>query len=88
MTSTRGIEILIHVGMDTVGLNGKGFTARCKTGDKVKASQLLLEFDMDFIRSQGLPVSTPVVVTNSDDYTDMAFQPRTVQHGDELIVLL
>ncbi len=88
MTSTSGIEILIHVGMDTVGLNGKGFTARCKTGDKVKAGQLLLEFDMDFIRSQGLPVSTPVVVTNSDDYTDMAFQPRTVQHGDELIVLL
>ena len=88
MTSTSGIEILIHVGMDTVGLNGKGFTARCKTGDKVKAGQLLLEFDMDFIRSQGLPVSTPVVVTNSDDYTDMTFQPRTVQHGDELIVLL
>lgn len=88
MTSTSGIEILIHVGMDTVGLNGKGFTARCKTGDKVKAGQLLLEFDMDFIRSQGLPVSTPVVVTNSDDYTDMAFQPRTVQHGDELITLL
>ena len=88
MTATFGAEILIHVGMDTVGLGGKGFTAHCKTGDQVKAGQLLLEFDMDFIKAQGLPVSTPVIVTNSDDYTDLAFQPRTVVHGDELIVLL
>lgn len=88
LTADSGAEILIHIGMDTVGLNGKGFTPHCKTGDKVKAGQLLLEFDMDFIKSQGLPVATPVIITNSDDYADLVFQPRTVQHGDELIVLL
>ena len=88
IASSDGAEILIHIGMDTVGLNGKGFTAHCKTGDTVKAGQLLMEFDISFIKSQGLPVSTPVIVTNSDDYADLAFEPGTVKHGDKMIVLL
>ncbi len=88
LTSASGAEILIHIGMDTVSLSGKGFKAHCKTGDKVKAGQLLMEFDISFIKSQGLPVSTPVLVTNSDDYADVIFEPRKVNHGDKMIELL
>ncbi|MDE7261873.1 MAG: beta-glucoside-specific PTS transporter subunit IIABC [Oscillospiraceae bacterium] len=88
ITSSDGAEILIHIGMDTVGLNGKGFKAHCKTGDTVKAGQLLMEFDISFIKSQGLPVSTPVIITNSDDYADVVFQPGAVKHGDKMITLM
>lgn len=65
-------EILIHVGMDTVGLNGKGFTPKVKEGDNVTKGQLLLNFDIDFIKSQNLPVITPMIITNSDDYSNLA----------------
>lgn len=88
LTSASGAEILIHIGMDTVSLSGKGIKAHCKTGDKVKAGQLLMEFDISFIKSQGLPVSTPVLVTNSDDYADVIFEPRKVNHGDKMIELM
>jgi len=87
LQSEDGAEILIHVGMDTVGLNGKGFHAHCKTGDKVKAGQLLLEFDMDFIKSKGLSTATPVVITNSDDYPSIQPQLGMVQPGDKLLTL-
>jgi len=69
LLTDTGVELLIHVGMDTVGLNGKGFTPMVKEGDRVKKGQLLLKFDIDFIKSQGLPVTTPVVVSNTDDFT-------------------
>lgn len=63
-----GVELLVHVGMDTIKLGGKGFEPQVKEGDRVKKGQLLLKFDMDYIKSQGLPVTTPVVVSNTDDY--------------------
>ncbi len=66
-----GAEVLIHVGMDTVSLNGEGFTPKAKEGDKVKKGQLLLKFDIDFIKSKGLPVVTPMIVTNTDDYASV-----------------
>ena len=69
--SRDGAEILIHVGIDTVGLNGKGFTPRVKEGDKVSKGQLLLNFDLDYIKSQNLPVITPMIITNSDDYSNL-----------------
>lgn len=71
ITAKTGAEILIHVGMDTVSLDGKGFTAKVKSGEKVKKGQLLLEFDVEYIKSQNLPLTTPVVVTNSDDMAEM-----------------
>ncbi len=83
----NGAEILIHVGMDTVSLNGQGFTAHVKNGDKIRKGQLLIEFDMDFIRSKGLPLTTPVIVSNPDDYPAMKEKLGNVTHGDELIVL-
>ena len=58
---------LIHVGMDTIKLNGKGFEPQVKEGNKVKKGQLLLKFDIEYIKSQGLPITTPVVVSNTDD---------------------
>ena len=67
LMSKHGVELLIHIGMDTVKLNGKGFDVKVKTGDQVKAGDLLAEFDMDLIKSEGYPVTTAVVVTNTDD---------------------
>ena len=63
----NGAEILIHVGMDTVSLNGEGFEPVVKEGDRIKKGQLLLKFDMDVIKAHNLSVVTPVVVTNTDD---------------------
>ena len=63
----NGAEILIHVGMDTVSLNGEGFTALVKEGDRVKRGQLLLKFDIDVIKAHNLSTVTPVIITNTDD---------------------
>ena len=68
LISTDGVSILIHVGIDTVSLNGKYFTAHVKEGDSVKQGQLLLEFDKEQIARE-YPTITPVMVTNVDDYT-------------------
>ena len=67
LMSKHGVELLIHIGMDTVKLNGKGFDVKVKTGDQVKAGDLLAEFDLDLIKGEGYPVTTAVVVTNTDD---------------------
>ncbi len=67
LMSKHGVELLIHIGMDTVKLNGKGFDVKVKTGDQVKAGDLLAEFDMELIKGEGYPVTTAVVVTNTDD---------------------
>lgn len=71
ITAGTGAEILIHIGMDTVTLNGQGFFAKAESGEKVKKGQLLLEFDMEYIKSQNLPLTTPVVITNSDDMAEL-----------------
>lgn len=68
LTSDTGVEILIHVGLETVGLNGAPFTVKCKNGDTVKKGQILFEADLDAIKAAGLPTITPVLVCNTDDY--------------------
>ncbi len=72
LMSKHGVELLIHIGMDTVKLNGKGFDVKVKTGDQVKAGDLLAEFDMDLIKGEGYPVTTAVVVTNTDDCEEIS----------------
>ncbi len=67
----NGVEVLIHVGMDTVELKGKGYDPKVKVGDKVKKGQLLLKFDMASISAAGYKLTTPVVVTNTDDFTSV-----------------
>ncbi len=71
LTSENGMEILIHVGINTVELKGQYYTAHVKEGDSVKAGQVLLTFDPDGIKKAGYDVTTPVIVTNTDDYTQV-----------------
>ena len=87
ITSNQGAEVLIHVGMDTVTLNGEGFTAYAAVGDKVKKGQLLLEFDMEFIREKGLSLVTPVVIANSDDFVQIECHRGDVNQGETLITV-
>ena len=68
MTTDSGVEILIHVGLETVGLEGKPFTVHVKNDEKVKKGQLLFEADLEFIKAAGLPTITPVLICNTDDY--------------------
>ncbi len=89
MTTDKGAELLIHVGMDTVSLDGKGFKPLKKVGDHVKKGEKLLEFDIDVIKEAGLPVETPVLVTNSDDYADViALSQGDVTQGTDLVQLM
>ncbi|MBO0481360.1 beta-glucoside-specific PTS transporter subunit IIABC [Candidatus Enterococcus courvalinii] len=71
LTTTDGIEILMHIGMDTVELNGAGFETFVKQGDQVKAGDLLVKFDIDAIRAAGYSIVTPIVITNTDQFTDV-----------------
>lgn len=85
----NGVEILIHIGLDTVELKGKHFTAHIKQGDPVKKGQLLMEFDMDAIRAAGYDVVTPVIISNTDQYLDvLASAEGDVNTGDTLITVL
>lgn len=72
LMSEDGIEVLIHVGMDTVDMNGSGFTVLVKNGQKVKCGQPLLKFSADKIKAAGHPTTTAFVVTNSDDFSDIS----------------
>ena len=71
LTGDNGAELLIHVGMDTVQLNGEYFTAHVKDGDHVNKGQLLLTFDIEKIKEAGYEITTPFIVTNSDAYSDV-----------------
>lgn len=71
LTSDSGVELLIHVGMDTVSLGGEHFESLVKVGDKVKMGQKLLVFDMEAIASQGFSLVTPVIITNSAEYASI-----------------
>lgn len=71
ITSDSGVEILIHIGIDTVQLQGEGFEAKIKQGDKVKVGQLMMEVDLEKIKSKGFSTETPVLVTNYKDMLDI-----------------
>ena len=71
LMSDDGIEVLIHVGMDTVEMQGKGFEALVKVDQKVKAGTPLLKIELDAIRAAGHPTATAIIVTNSDDLPEL-----------------
>lgn len=89
MTTSEGTEILIHIGMDTVELEGKGFDIKVKQGDKIKQGDLLGYFDIDYIKESGKPVVTPIVVTNSDQFLDvLTLDQSDIVTGEELLVVV
>lgn len=71
LKSDSGIELLIHVGLETVGLNGKYFTAHVKDGVRIKKGDLLLEFDLNGIKNEGYDIITPLIISNTDDYSQI-----------------
>ncbi|CRH90228.1 EIIBC-Tre [Chlamydia trachomatis] len=87
LVSEDGVELLMHIGMDTVNLEGKGFTAHVAQGEKVKAGDKLISFDIDAIKAAGYPVETPVIITNQDNFLPIAEHdsPRAIQRGEKLM---
>lgn len=85
----NGTEILIHVGMDTVKLEGKYFHPKAKSGDRIKKGQVILEFDMDAIREEGYSLVTPVLVSDAGNFLDVIpSDAKQVHMGDNIITLL
>lgn len=88
MTTDDGVEILIHVGLDTVMLKGEGYTSHVTTGDKVKRGDLLLTADLDAIKAGGYDVITPLIVCNTDDYAEVeGVGSSEVEIGDDLVAI-
>lgn len=77
ITSDTGVELLIHIGINTVQLDGKGYTAHIKQGDHVECGQLLVEFDMDYITKEDYSLETPVLVTNYNDLKEIKITDKT-----------
>ena len=87
IVSEEGVELLMHIGMDTVSLDGKGFEAHVAQGDKVVVGQQLISFDTNVIKEAGLITETPVIITNQDDFqADVEGDlPRDIKRGDILL---
>jgi len=86
MTTAEGAELLMHIGIDTVKLGGKHFQAHVVPGQAVKKGELLVSFDLEAIRAAGFPLTTPMLVCNSDDYA--AVEPLaggSIQTGEDLL---
>lgn len=89
--TNQGVELLMHIGLETVNLKGKYFTAHVENGAKVKAGELLVEFDLNSIKNDGYNTITPVVVTNTDDYirtVPMFKSSESVQTGDCILTIV
>lgn len=89
ITSEEGYQILIHVGNDTVQLNGQHFTKKIEQGASVKKGDVLVEFDIDAITRKGYSVITPIIITNSDEYLDVVeTMNASVDYFDQLITII
>ncbi|MEK4007260.1 beta-glucoside-specific PTS transporter subunit IIABC [Paenibacillus sp. FSL H3-0333] len=89
ITSDNGVDILIHVGKDTVKLKGKHFTPRAKQGDTVTKGQLLMEFDVAAIREAGYTLTTPVIISNSGEYLDVIeTDQKSVDYRENLLTVM
>lgn len=87
--SIEGSEILIHIGADTVKLDGKGFEKKKSQGEKVSKGEILLEFDIEMLENEGYSISTPMIITNSDEYTDVIIEKfGKVNKGEEILILI
>lgn len=88
MTTTEGVELLVHIGLDTVALKGEHFTAHKGNGDAVKKGDLLISVDLEAVKAAGYDVITPVVVCNTSDYQAVeAVTGSDVNPGDTVLIL-
>jgi PTS system D-glucosamine-specific IIC component len=86
MISSDGVEILMHIGIDTVNLGGKYFESHVQKGDRVKKGELLVSFDIDAIKSEGFKITTPLIICNTDDYGEIkTLAQGKISVGDEAI---
>ena len=89
ITADNQAEILIHVGLDTVNLKGEGFNLHCKMGDRVKAGDLLLEFDLSLLKEKGYDVITPVLISNPADFISIkAAETKEIAAGEVLLTIV
>ncbi|MDH6509021.1 glucose-specific phosphotransferase system IIA component [Paenibacillus sp. PastM-3] len=89
ITSDEGVELLIHIGVNTVRLKGKHFEKQVQEGDRVERGQLILLFNIEQIKAAGYVVATPVIVTNSANYLDLLKTTEAeVQRGDYLMTVV
>ena len=87
--SDNGCEILIHLGMDTVKLDGKYFESHVVQGEKVTTGDLLVSFDLEAIKKEGYSMETPVIITNTADYLDIIpMNSKNILAGSEMLTLL
>lgn len=88
VTGNEGEEILIHIGLDTVKLKGQHFTIHASEGQEVKKGDLLLEADIEQIKAEGYDVITPIIICNSDDFTEITMKAEgDVAQGDDILTL-
>lgn len=88
LTGKNGTELIIHIGIDTVKLNGKHYTPHCRQDQEVKAGDLLMEFDIPAIQAEGYRTITPVIVSNTHNYSDVLPQiGKDVKAGDPLLTI-
>lgn len=89
MTSADGVEVLIHIGLDTVQMKGEGFEAHVQAGAQVKTGDLLISMDLDKIKAAGYDTISPVIICNTDDYADVQETANgDVQPGDSVIKIV
>lgn len=90
ITSDSGIELLIHVGINTVSLNGKHFIKKCNEGDNIKIGDCILEFDRDAIIKEGYSIETPIIIVNTDDFLDVleTYESDIVDYNSKLIDII
>ncbi|SBW06489.1 PTS system, glucose subfamily, IIA component [uncultured Eubacteriales bacterium] len=88
ITTPSGVELLLHIGRDTVRMEGRGFTVHCEEGQNVAQGDLLIEFDIEAIKAEGYDTASPIIVLNTDDYD---FESRAakgpITHGEVLYTL-
>lgn len=87
LTTDNGLELLVHIGIDTVGLNGEGFERLAEEGTKVTAGTPIIKIDREFIKSKGLSLVTPVLITNPDSCKEITgLTGKTVVAGQDTVV--